>query len=155
MERHPCCFHRTLNILTPQSVDALFPDPPTLETTRETSDDEFYHVNKSYDNGKQIPKCVVQIQLAKEAYAKLRNPPHYRKTLLALVNSGTSASIVRSHALPPHVTRIHKERTVFNTQGRSFATHSLANLPFILPNFAKHRKINLDFHADDTQINNP
>jgi hypothetical protein len=105
-------FHRTLNILARQSVDALFPDPPLETATRESSDDESYHVNKSYDNEKQIPKCVVRIQLAKEACAKLCDPPHYRKTLLALVDSGASASIVRGHALPPHVTHIRSKRNL-------------------------------------------
>jgi hypothetical protein len=153
-------FQGTLNILARQSVDALFPDPP-IEPLSGNSDDESYHVN-SVDSGNKNPndngtisKCVLRIQYAKEAYAKLPNPPHYRKTLLALVDSGASASIVRGCALPPHVTRIHKEKTVFNTQGGNFATYGMAHLPFIPPDFAKHRKVNLDFHVDDTKIDNP
>jgi hypothetical protein len=66
-----------------------------------------------------------------------------------------SASILRTHVLPPTVTRLHKERTTFNTQGGNFVTSGLAFLPFILPDFAKHRKVEMDFHIDDTTTDNP
>jgi hypothetical protein len=66
-----------------------------------------------------------------------------------------SASIVRGCALPPSVTRLHKERTTFNTQGGNFVTSGLAFLPFILPDFAAHRKVGMNFYIDDTRTNNP
>jgi hypothetical protein len=143
-------FHRTLNIIIVQrAVEILVPDPPLAPfPPRSSSSDEAYNVSLTKKREvhtaslKQVvPKCVVRIQLTKEAYAKYPHPPHYRKTLIALVDSGASASIVRARALPPTVTRLHKERTTFNTQGRNFVTSGLTFLLFILPDFAKHRKV--------------
>jgi hypothetical protein len=71
------------------------------------------------------------------------------------VDSGASASIVCARALPSTVTRLHKERTTFNTRGGNFVTSGLAFLPFILPDFAKHRKVEMDFHIDHTTTDNP
>jgi hypothetical protein len=156
-------FHRTLNIIIQHSVKILVPDHPLAPfPPRSSSLDEAYHVSFTDERNvpsatlKQVvPKCVVQIQLTKEAYAKDPHPPLYRKTLIALVDSGASASIVRARALPPTVTRLHKKRTTFNTQGGNFVTSGLAFLPFILPDFAKHRKVEMDFHIDDTITDNP
>jgi hypothetical protein len=97
--------------------------------------------------------CFV-LQLTKEAYAKDLNPPHHRKTLIALVDSGTR-EYCTGRKLPPSVTRLHKDRTTFNTQGRNFVTSGLAFLPFILPDFAAHRKVGMNFYIDDTRTNNP
>jgi hypothetical protein len=74
-----------------------------------------------------------------------------------LVDSGASASasIVRARALPPTVTRLRKERTTFNTQGGNCVTRGLAFLPFLLPDFAKHRKVEMDFHINDIITDNP
>jgi hypothetical protein len=156
-------FHRTLNIIVQRAVEILVLDPPLAPfPPRSSSSDEAYHVsltkerNISSATPKQVvPKqCVVRIQLTKEANARDPHPPHYCKTLIALVDSGVSASIVRARALPPTVTRLHKERTPFNTQGGNVVTSGLAFLPFILSDFAKHRKVEMDFHIDDTTTDN-
>jgi hypothetical protein len=102
-------FHRTLNITVQHAVKILVPDPPLAPfPPRSSSSDEAYHVSITKERNvpsaklKQVvPKCVVQIQLTKEAYAKDPHPSHYCKTLIALVDSGASASIVRARALPP------------------------------------------------------
>jgi hypothetical protein len=155
-------FHRTLNMFTQRAVKILVPDPPIAPRPRSSSSDEAYHVKLTTEEQdssatvkKAIPKCIVRLQLAKEAYEKDIHPPHYRKTLIALVDSGVSASIVRGRALLPSVTRLHKKRTTFNTQGGNFVTSGLAFLPFLLPDFAKHRKVSMDFYIDDTNTNNP
>jgi hypothetical protein len=146
IERTPL-FHHMLNRIVQHAVEILVPDPHLAPfPPRSSSSDEAYHVSITKERNvhlaklKQVvPKCVVQLQLTKEAYAKDPHPPHYRKTLNALVDSGASVSIlVCVRTLPPTVTRFHKERTTLNTQRGNVVMSGLVFLPFVLPYFAKH-----------------
>jgi hypothetical protein len=82
IDRSPL-FHRPLNMFPQRAVKVLVPDFPTGNPPQSSSSDEAYHVHLTTEEQipsvtvkKAIPKCVLRLQLTKEAYAKDLHPPH-------------------------------------------------------------------------------
>ena len=120
-----------------------------LREDTNSSSDEDEEINKITPS-KSIKKKTKGAEILITIPAIGRRP---KKTLLALVDIGTSASLIDHDQTSKHVTNKDKKRTAWSTQGGDFKTFAKGNLEKLqLPQFATRRIFHINFTSSRKKL---
>ena len=111
---------------------------------------------KSKPKLKKTPthKCEIQIRIHKSFWSKSKYPPMHPPILKALIDPGSSGSIIKGSKLPKELPIISTSADNFDTLGGVFKTNGKARVPVVLASFCDSRIVHWEFFIDDSTSDN-
>jgi hypothetical protein len=107
---------------------------------------ELFNIEEAEPELTQKLRFVIKAQMARSNW-RTGKAPHMRPTFDALIDTGSSLSLVAADMILPDMQIDPSKMTKFDTQNGPFKCKGTTNLDIVLPQFSEHRKLSQNFHV--------